>query len=99
LDDPLLRLPGENGVDAVLGVLDVLLDEGDGEDLLALVALLARGGGDSAVEKRIVLLEDGSALSRLGASLAANAEVLLQRIESGSACRLEETSALLPASR
>lgn len=76
-------------MDARLGVLDVLLDEGDREDLLALVGGLARGSGDSTVEKRVELLEDGSALSRLGTSLATDAEVLLERVESGSAYRDE----------
>lgn len=80
-------------MDRVLGVLNVLLNKGDREDLLALVGALARGGSDSAVEKRVELLEDGSALSRLGARLAADAEVLLERVESGSAWGVGETSA------
>jgi hypothetical protein len=74
--------------DPALGVLDVLLDEADREDLLLLVGPPAGRGGDAGMEERVVLFEDGRVL-RDGCvvDLAADAEVLLQIIDGRCACQ------------
>ena len=87
LNDPFGGSLRQLGLDAVLGVLNVLLDEADREDLLALVGALARSRRHATVKERVVLLEDRR-LNRasFGRSVGADAEVLLEGIESGSTC-------------
>jgi len=58
-DDVVGRALREDGQDPVLGVLDVLFNERDREDLLLLIGAPARRGRDAAVEEGVVLLEDG----------------------------------------
>lgn len=87
LDDPFRSGLRQLRLDTILGVLDVLLDEADREDLLALVGALARSRRHATVEEGVELLKDG----RLGGAsfargVGADAEVLLEGIEGGSTC-------------
>lgn len=70
-------------MDSVLGVLDVLLDESDGEDLLLLVGSSSRGGGDSSVKKSRELLEDRGFETRL-LEVSSDVEVLFEVVLSRS---------------
>ena len=82
-DDPIGSSLGEDGLDSVLGVLDVLLDERDREDLLFLVGSSSRGGGDSSVKKSGELLEDGGFQTRF-LEVSSDVEMLLEVVLSGS---------------
>ena len=70
-------------MNSVLGVLDVLLDERDREDLLLLVGSSSRGGSDSAVKESGELLEDGGFETRL-LEISSDVEMLLEVVLSGS---------------
>lgn len=73
---------GQHRLDPILGVLNVLLDERNGEDFFLLVGAATGGGGDTAVEESRVLFKDGRFGSRLFV-VATNVEMLFEVVDGG----------------